>query len=79
MKHMTWATYGAEQQAVGKRTRNVELIRGWYDRKSTLSVADAAEMLSVTIPQFESVVSILQSNPELTDADIAKRVNWRKY
>jgi len=78
-EYMTWATYGAEQKAAGKRINKVEQIRGWYDRKSTLPVADAAEMLSVTIPQFESVVSILQSNPELTDADIAKRVNWRKY
>ena len=79
MKHMTWELYGAEQLALGKRITKVEQIRGWYDRKSTLPMADAAKFAKVTIPQFESVVSILQSNPELTDADIAKRVNWRKY
>ena len=76
---MTWATYGAEQKAAGKRIRNVELIRKWYDRKSTLPIADAADFADVTIPQFESVVSILQSNPELTDEDIAGRIKWRKY
>ena len=79
MKHMTWATYGAEQKAAGKRITKVEQIRGWYDRKSTLPMADGAKFAKVTIPQFESVVSILQSNPELTDEDIASRVNWRKY
>jgi len=78
-EYMTWATYGAEQKAKGKKITKVEQIRGWYDRKSTMPVADAAEMISVTIPQFESVVSILQSNPELTDEDIAGRINWRKY
>jgi len=76
---MTWELYGAEQLALGKRITKVEQIREWYDEKSTLPMADAARFAKVTIPQFESVVSILQSNPELTDEDIASRVNWRKY
>ena len=79
MKHMTWATDGAEREAAGKRLKTVEQIRGWYDEKSTLPMADVAKVIRVTIPQFESVISILQSNPELTDEDIASRVNWRKY
>ena len=71
--------FGAEQQAEGKKINKVEQIRGWFNEKSTLPMADAARFAKVTIPQFESVVSILQSNPELTDEDIAGRINWQMY
>jgi len=76
---MTWSTYGAEREAAGKRIDKVEMIRGWYSRNSMLPIADAAEMISVTIPQFESVLDLIKSNPEMADEEIANRVNWRMY
>jgi hypothetical protein len=74
---MTWSTYGAEREAAGKYIRNVELIRGWYDDHSSLPMADAAKFAKVTIPQFESVLDLIKSNPEMADEEIANRVNWR--
>lgn len=77
-EYMMLMTYGAEQKAAGKYIRNVELIRGWYEDHSSLPVSDAAKVIRVTVPQFESVVALIKDNPELTDDDIAKKVSWRK-
>ena len=74
---MTWSTYGAEERAAGKRIDKVEMIRGWYDDHSSLPMADAAKFAKVTIPQFESVLDLIKSNPEMADDEIANRVNWR--
>ena len=78
-EYMTWSTYGAEERAAGKRIDKVEMIRGWYDDHSSLPMADAAKFAKVTIPQFESVLDLIKSNPKMADEEIANRVNWRMY
>ena len=77
-EYMMLMTFGAEREAAGKYIGKVELIRGWYDDGSTTPVAEAAKLMRVTQGQFENVLSLIKEKPELTDADIAKQVNWRK-
>ncbi|MBR1708628.1 MAG: hypothetical protein IJ719_07365 [Clostridia bacterium] len=76
---MTWMTYGAEQQAAGKFTGKVEMIRGWYNKKMTLPIPEAASFMNITIPQFEETLSLIKAHPEMDDADIASRINWWMY
>ena len=57
--------------------RNVELIRGWYDGKSKLSMKDAAEFAGLTVPQFEGVLSLIKEHPDWDDEEIADKANWR--
>ncbi len=76
-EYMMLMTYGAEQRAAGKYIRNVELIRGWYNRKSALSVKDAAEFAGITIPQFEGVIALIKEHPDWDDAEVADKANWR--
>lgn len=35
--------------------------------------------MNITIPQFEDVLALIKEHPELDDADIADRVDWRRY
>lgn len=79
LEYMTWMTYGAEREADGKYIRNVEMIRGWYDEKKALSIPEAAGFMNITISQFEDVLALIKEHPELDDADIADRVDWRRY
>ena len=75
---MMLMTFGAEREAAGKYIGKVEQIRGWYSDGSTTPAAEAAQVIRVTLSQFENVLSLIKERPELTDDDIAKQVSWRK-
>ncbi len=70
-------TYGAEERAAGKYIRNVELIRGWYDEKSTLSMRDAAKFARIPLSVFEGVINLIKEHPDWDDETVANKANWR--
>ncbi len=77
-EYMTLMTYGMEQRVAGKYIRNVELIRNWFDTKSSIPATDAAVLLRVTVPQMENVIALIKAHPDWDDATIADQTNWRQ-
>lgn len=77
-EYMMLMTYMAEQKASGKYIAKVEQIRGWYDDKSPLPIADAAKFAGITVSQFEEVLSLIKEHPDWDDEEIANRTDWRK-
>ena len=76
---MMMSVYGAEQRAAGKYIEIVEQIRGWYDDKFDISPEIMSKLLRVTLPQFESALSLIKEHPDWDDEDIAEQVDWRKW
>ena len=59
-EYMMMATYMAEQKSQGKYENLVELVRGWNKRHSKIAAKDMAESIMVTLPTFNSVLSIIK-------------------
>ena len=76
-KAMLLSIYLEEQKTVGKYKGLVELIRGWYDRKSKVPMKEAAEVVGITVPQFEGVLALIKEHPDWDDEEIADKANWR--
>ncbi len=76
-KYMLLSTYLEEREAVGKYKGFVGQIRGWYDRKLKVSMKDAAEVVGITVPQFEGVLALIKEHPNWDDEEIAYKSNWR--
>ncbi len=73
------SVYGAEQRVLGEYIGIVKLIRGWYNDKDDLSAGRMAKTLRITLPQFESALSLIKEHPDWDDEDIAEQVDWRKW
>lgn len=76
-EYMMLMTYGAEQKAAGKYIGFVEQIRRWYEKKSSMSVMDAADYAGITPSQFEGVLSLIKEHPDWDDETVADKADWR--
>ena len=73
---MMMATYMAEQKSQGKYENLVELVRGWNKRHSKIAAKDMAESIMVTLPTFNSVLSIIKEHPDWDDEQVVDEVDW---
>ena len=76
-KAMLLSIYLEEQKVVGEYKKLVEQIRGWYDRKSKVPMKEAAEVVGITVPQFEGVLALIKEHPDWDNEEIADKANWR--
>ena len=76
---MLLSVYFAEQRVLGGYIRIIKQIRKWDNDKNDLPAERMAKLLSITLPQFESALSLIKEHPDWDDEDIAEQVDWRKW
>ena len=76
-EYMMLMTYDDEQRAAGKYSGFVELIRRWLEKKSSMSVNEAADFVGITVHQFEGVLALIKEHPDWDDGEIADQADWR--
>ena len=74
-EYMLMATYMAEQKSLGEYKKLVKQVRRWSRHKRS-SANDMAYDIGITLPTFESILSIINDHPDWDDEQIVDEVDW---
>ena len=76
-EYMLMTAYMAEQKSLGKYENLVEQVRGWRKQQSSkISPKDASSFMRITLPTFESILSLINDHPDWDDEQIVDEVDW---